>query len=75
MSVADIVFERVRQSPEPLAREVLDFVAFLQERGQRDASRDLAAAQAIALTSLWDNPEDGVWMTFERGDLLPRLPS
>jgi len=30
MTIADLVFERVKQLPEPLAREVLDFVSFLQ---------------------------------------------
>jgi hypothetical protein len=61
MDVADMVYERVRRLPEPLAREVLDFVAFLQERGEREAARDLSAAQLTALSSLWDNPEDRVW--------------
>ena len=61
MSVAEMVFERVSQLPEPLAREVLNFVAFLQERSERDASHDLAAAQSVALSSLWDNPDDRVW--------------
>lgn len=61
MSVADLVYERVRRLPEPLAREVLDFAAFLQERGERDAAGDLSGAQLTILNPLWDNPEDRVW--------------
>ena len=60
MDLAEMVYERVRRFPEPLAREVLDFVAFLQERGEREAGRDLSAAQMTTLAPLWDNPEDQV---------------
>ncbi len=61
MGVAELVYERVRALPEPMAREVLDFVDFLQERDAREAGRDLSAAQAVALGRLWDNTEDRVW--------------
>jgi hypothetical protein len=29
MTIADLDFERVKQLPEPLVREVLDFLGFL----------------------------------------------
>jgi hypothetical protein len=58
MSIADLVYEQVKTLPEPLAREVLDFVAFLRERGER---RNLMAAQSASLTPVWDNVEDKVW--------------
>jgi hypothetical protein len=61
MSLADLVYEQVKTLPEPLAREVLDFVAFLRERGERAEWRDLMAAQAPSLAPLWDNTEDEVW--------------
>jgi hypothetical protein len=35
MTLADMVYEQVKALPEPLAREVLDFVAFLHERSER----------------------------------------
>ena len=47
--------------PEPLAREVLDFVAFLRERQDRGEWRDLMAAQAASLAPDWDSAEDKVW--------------
>jgi hypothetical protein len=61
MSIADMVYEQVKTLPEPLAREVLDFVAFLRERGDRREWRDLVAAQAASLAPVWDNAEDEVW--------------
>ena len=61
MSIADLVYEQVKALPDPLAREVLDFVAFLRERRDRGEWRDLMNAQAAALAAVWDNPEDKVW--------------
>jgi hypothetical protein len=61
MSLADLVYEQVRTLPDSLAREVLDFVAFLRERAERADWRDLTAAQSGSLTELWDNSEDKVW--------------
>ena len=61
MNLAELVYEQVKTLPEPLAREVLDFVAFLRERGERAEWLDLKAAQAGSLAPLWDNEEDKVW--------------
>jgi uncharacterized protein DUF2281 len=61
MSLAELVYEQVKTLPEPLAREVLDFVAFLRERGERTQWRDLMAAQTTSLAQVWDNTEDKVW--------------
>ena len=61
MSIAELVYEQVKALPEPLAREVLDFVGFLRERGGRSEWRDLMNAQTKSLTSVWDSVEDSVW--------------
>jgi len=61
MTIADIVYEQVKALPEPLAREVLDFVTFLRERGERPEWRDLMNAQAGSLAPVWDNAEDKAW--------------
>lgn len=61
MSLAELVYEQVKALPEPLAREVLDFVAFLRERRDREDWRDLMKAQAGSLAPVWDNAEDKVW--------------
>lgn len=61
MSIAEIIYEQVKTLPEPLAREVLEFVGFLRERSHRDEWRDLMNAQATGRTPVWDNTEDKVW--------------
>jgi hypothetical protein len=61
MTVADQVYEQAKQLPEPLAREALDFVLFLRERQERGEWRDLIDAQSVALTAVWDNPDDEAW--------------
>jgi hypothetical protein len=61
MTIAELVYEQVKALPEPLAREVLDFVAFLRERGDRVEWRDLIAAQSGSLAPAWDSAEDEVW--------------
>ena len=61
MTFADLVYQQVKTLPEPLAREVLDFIGYLRERGERRDWRDLMNAQAGALAAVWDNAEDKVW--------------
>ena len=61
MAIADIVYEQVKTLPDPLAREVLNFVGFLRERQARGEWRDLMCAQAAGLATIWDNAEDKAW--------------
>jgi hypothetical protein len=60
MAIADIVYSQVKLLPDPLAREVLDFVGFLREGRDRAEWHDLMNAQAAGLAAVWDNPEK-VW--------------
>ena len=48
MSIADQVYEQVKALPDPLAREVLDFIAFLRDRRDHGEWRDLMNAQAAS---------------------------
>lgn len=61
MTIADMVYNQVKLLPEPLAREVLDFIGFLREGRDRAEWRDLTNAQATGLIAVWDRPEDKVW--------------
>ena len=61
MTIADVVYSQVKLLPDPLAREVLDFVGFLREGRDRAEWRDLMNAQGSGLAAVWDNPEDKVW--------------
>jgi len=61
MTVPEQVFEQAKLLPEPLAREALDFILFLRERQERGEWRNLMEAQAVALASVWDSPDDEAW--------------
>ncbi len=61
MTIAELIYEQVKSLPENAAREVLDFVGYLRERGTRADWRDFMIAQSLSLNSVWDNPEDQVW--------------
>ena len=61
MSIAELVYEQVKTLPDQLAREVLDFVGYLRDRGDRSEWRDLVNAQSASLAPVWDNAEDEIW--------------
>lgn len=61
MNIADLVCEKAKDLPDDLAREVLDFIGYLRERGERDAWADLMAAQETGLKAVWDNADDEAW--------------
>lgn len=61
VSIADLVYEQVKTLPDQLAREVLDFVGYLRERGDRAEWRDLVRGQSASLAPVWDNAEDEIW--------------
>ena len=63
MNIAEKTHKEAKHLPEPLAREVLSFIGYLEYRhGLRDpATEDLRNAQHSALEKIWNNPEDEVW--------------
>ncbi|MDF9391323.1 MULTISPECIES: DUF2281 domain-containing protein [Methylococcus] len=61
MSTAEQVYEQVKALPEPLAREVLDFVGYLAMKAHREEVKDLVFAQESSLDEIWNNTEDDVW--------------
>jgi hypothetical protein len=54
----------VRNLPEPLAREVLDFVVFLRQKSENVAVSNLMLAQESTLMAIWENETDNVWNDF-----------
>jgi hypothetical protein len=62
-TIADRIYDQASKLPEPLAREVLDFIGYLEIRhGLRDLlTEDLKAAQESAMRHVWDNADDEVW--------------
>lgn len=61
MTIAEMVYSQVKQLPEPLARQVLDFVVTLRDGRDTAVWRDLMQAQASGLNAVWDNAEDEAW--------------
>jgi hypothetical protein len=61
LTIAELIYEQVKRLPDQAAREVLDFIGYLRERGERAEWRDLMNAQSDSLASVWDNIEDQVW--------------
>jgi len=60
MNVADKICEKARDLPEPLAREVLEFIERIS--AQRDSGiEDLKKAQEPAMKRIWENKEDDIW--------------
>ena len=61
MTIAGLIYEQVKKLPDHAAREVLDFVGYLRNRGERADWRDLMSAQSASLALVWDNIEDQAW--------------
>jgi len=61
MTVAELAYEQIKTLPETQVREVLDFIGYLQEKGERVEWEDLMGAQVGSLAAVWDNAEDEVW--------------
>lgn len=60
MNVADKICERARDLPEPLAKEVLDFIE--QIHSLQDIGVDeLKKAQVLVMKRIWENKEDNAW--------------
>jgi hypothetical protein len=61
MTIAELIFEQVKNLPDQAAREVLDFIGYIRDRRERTEWRDLMDAQSASLAPIWDNAEDQVW--------------
>lgn len=61
MNTAEIIYERAKNLPEPLAREVLDFVNFITLKKEHAEAENLILAQQSSLAGIWDNAEDEAW--------------
>ncbi|RYH16396.1 MAG: hypothetical protein EON54_28295 [Alcaligenaceae bacterium] len=61
MTIAEMVYRQVKQLPEPLARQVLNFVVTLRKGRDGAEWHYLMQAQASGLNAVWENAEDEVW--------------
>lgn len=60
-ALAQKIFESVQSLPDTQAREVLDFVLFLQSKHHQTASHEWQEAQQPAMNHIWDNEADERW--------------
>lgn len=61
MNTAELIERESKTLPEKDAKEVLDFIAFLKARSERQEWENLMSAQSDAMLDVWDNEEDEVW--------------
>jgi len=63
MSTAEQIMREIQKLPEPLAREVLDFIGYIEfKHGIKDQlAEELKSAQTPAMNQVWGHPEDEVW--------------
>lgn len=61
MTTLESVRQELERAPEPLLREVLDFVRYLKRKLERERF-DTASASESVLGSDWNRPEeDAAW--------------
>jgi Protein of unknown function (DUF2281) len=61
MQLSELIYERVKTLPEPLALEVLNYISYLNDKEARQDINELMKLQQQSLDAIWDNPEDDVW--------------
>jgi hypothetical protein len=63
MAIAQKIYEEVLKLPEPLAKEVLDFIGYIEmKHGLKDMYTDeLIKAQVPVMDQIWSNNEDEIW--------------
>jgi hypothetical protein len=63
MDIAEKIYNQVSRLPEHLAREVLDFIEYLEKKhGIQDHDlQNLKEAQVRSMNNVWNNEEDEVW--------------
>jgi hypothetical protein len=71
MTTVDKIMQEVQRLPEPLAREVLDFIGYIAPKHglTERLSEGLKEAQAPAMSHIWDNRTTRSGMTCKPGDL------
>jgi len=60
MNIADKICEKARDLPEPLAREVLEYIKQIHAR-QDICVEEMKKAQVPVMKQIWENKEDDIW--------------
>ena len=62
-ATAQKIYEKALKLPEPLAKEILDFIGYIEmKHGLEDTwTDDLQKAQEPVMDQIWSSSEDDVW--------------
>jgi hypothetical protein len=62
-ATAKKIYEKALKLPEPLAKEILDFIGYIEmKHGLQNTWMDeLKKAQIPVMDQIWSNSEDDVW--------------
>jgi len=58
MYMTEEVINEIKQLPEPLQRELLNYAHFLKYKAEQDS---LLNAQQSSMERIWNNEEDEAW--------------
>jgi len=63
MEIAQKIYNEAQQLPEFLAREVLDFIGYIEAKHRLNLVRnnDLKKSQIPVMDNIWDNIDDEIW--------------
>ncbi|MCP4576546.1 MAG: DUF2281 domain-containing protein [Deltaproteobacteria bacterium] len=63
MDIAQKIYNEAQRLPESLAREVLDFIGYIESKHRLNSGRtdELKKAQEKVMEHIWDNTDDEVW--------------
>ncbi len=63
MNTAQKIYKGASKLPEHLAKEVLDFLSYIEKKNNLHGNemQNLQNAQAQVMNRIWENKEDGIW--------------
>lgn len=63
MNLAEKIYHQASKFPPDLAREVLDFIEYIEKKHNicEEGIENLKEAQLTAMSHVWDNQADEVW--------------
>jgi len=63
LNTAEKIYREASKLPEHLAKEVLNFLAYIEKKHNLHDSeiQNLQNAQTEVMNHIWENKEDGIW--------------
>ncbi len=62
MKTLEKAYAQLKKLPDPLIEEVIDFIGYLDAK---NGDATLMKMQEKSLRTVWNNPEDDVWDSYE----------